>query len=77
MKIEEYGDLLFVVLYMVEFDEDDEFKVGELNVFVGLNYVLLICNYIEYDFCDVCKCCECELYLLWEGLVFVFYVLMD
>src|SRR6478609_324067 len=37
-KIEEYGDSLFAVLHTVEVDGDD-LVVGEMDVFVGLNYV--------------------------------------
>ena len=37
-KIEEYGDSLFVVLHMIE-AEGEELAVGEVNIFVGANYV--------------------------------------
>jgi magnesium transporter len=40
-KIEEYGDSLFAVLHMVE-PQGEELNVGELNVFVGPNYVLTV-----------------------------------
>ncbi|OXH87631.1 magnesium transporter, partial [Burkholderia multivorans] len=76
-KIEEYGDSLFAVLHTVELDEDDEFKVGELNLFVGPNYVLSIRNHTEQDFREVRKRCEREPELLREGSAFVFYALMD
>ena len=38
-KIEEYGDSLFAVLHTVEQD-GDELLVGEINIFVGRNYIL-------------------------------------
>src|SRR5213076_311447 len=38
-KIEEYGDSLFVVVQMVEL-EGDQLVVGEVDIFVGPNYVL-------------------------------------
>ena len=42
-KIEEYGDSLFAVLHTVEHaDADDELHVGEIDVFVGPNYVLSV-----------------------------------
>src|ERR1700724_4684210 len=37
-KIEEYGDSLFAVLQTVELEGDD-LHVGEVDVFVGPNYV--------------------------------------
>ena len=40
-KIEEYGESLFVVLHMIE-TEGDELKVGEVDIFVGSNYVLSV-----------------------------------
>ena len=40
-KIEEYGECLFVVMHIVERD-GDELKVGELDVFVGQNYVVSV-----------------------------------
>src|SRR5688572_9274895 len=41
-KIEEYGDSLFVVLQMAELQADGGLKIGELDVFVGPNYVLSV-----------------------------------
>lgn len=76
-KIEEYGDSLFAVLHTVEFDGDGEFNVGELNVFVGPNYVLSVRNHTERDFRAVRTRCEREPHLLQEGSAFVFYALMD
>src|SRR5512141_1267156 len=40
-KIEEYGDTVFVVLKTITM-KGDELAVGELDVFVGPNYVLSI-----------------------------------
>ncbi len=43
-KIEEYGDSLFVVIHTVEQaktpDGDEELLSGEVDIFVGRNYVL-------------------------------------
>ena len=44
-KIEEYGDSLFAVLHTVEprpTDGSDELLVGEVDIFVGPNYVLSV-----------------------------------
>src|SRR6266850_7742558 len=38
-KIEEYGDSLFAVLHNIEF-VGGEIKVGEVDIFVGRNFVL-------------------------------------
>ena len=51
-KIEEYGDSLFVVLHTVEL-AGDELKVGEVDVFVGRNYVLSVRSRTERGFQDV------------------------
>src|SRR5437588_129202 len=40
-KIEEYGDLLFVVVNTVEV-VGDELNIGEVDIFVGRNYVLSV-----------------------------------
>src|SRR4026209_3037421 len=34
-KIEEYGEVLFVVLHMIELESDGELRVGEVAIFVG------------------------------------------
>src|SRR5450432_79069 len=38
-KIEEYGDSLFAVLQAIEPQPDGELRVGEVDIFVGSNYV--------------------------------------
>src|SRR5258708_4507497 len=43
-KVEEYGDTLFVVMHTVEPTAADELLVGEVNVFVGRNFVLSVRN---------------------------------
>ncbi len=51
-KIEEYGDSLFAVLQTVELEGDD-LHVGEVDVFVGPNYVLSVRLHTERGFSDV------------------------
>src|SRR5579871_1864828 len=41
-KIEEYGESLFAVMHTVEMEEDGELHIGEVDVFVGHNYVLSV-----------------------------------
>lgn len=75
-KIEEYGDSLFAVLHTVELNGDDV-AVGELNIFVGDNYVLSVRNRCAQNFLGVRQRCEREPQLLKHGSAFVFYALMD
>jgi len=74
-KIEEYGDSLFAVLHNVQFG--DELKVGEVDLFVGRNYVLSVRNQAEPGFKEVRARCEREPELLKQGAGFVFYALID
>ena len=76
-KIEEYGDSLFVVLQMVELDASGALKLGELDVFVGPNYVLSVRTGVEKGFQDVRARSEREPALLKHGSSFVLYALMD
>jgi magnesium transporter len=75
-KIEEYGDSLFAVLHTVE-TEGNELKVGEVDVFVGRNYVLSVRNRTAKGFQDVRARCEREPELLRHGSGYVLYALMD
>ena len=75
-KIEEYGDSLFAVLHMIE-PRGDELRVGELDVFVGKNYVLSVRNNSEQGFANVRARSEREPHLLKHGSAFVLYALMD
>src|SRR5689334_25262046 len=53
-KIEEYGDSLFAVLQPVEKakreDGTDELRIGEVDVFVGPNYVLSVRHRTQVGF---------------------------
>ena len=75
-KFEEYGDSLFVVLRTVEV-AGEELKVGEMDVFVGRNYVLSARQKTERGFQDVRARCEREPELLRHGPGYVLYALMD
>jgi magnesium transporter len=75
-KVEEYGDCLFVVLQTIEL-EGRELRIGELDVFVGPNYVLSIRTRTRRGFADVRARCEREPELLKHGSGFVLYALMD
>ena len=75
-KIEEYGDSLFAVLHTVE-AAGEELKVGEMDVFVGRNYVLSVRQHSERGFAEVRARCEREPELLRHGSGYVLYALMD
>jgi magnesium transporter len=75
-KIEEYGDVLFAVLHMVE-AVGSELRVGEVAVFAGRNYVLSVRSGVEKGFQDVRARCEQEPELLSRGPGYVLYALMD
>jgi magnesium transporter len=75
-KIEEYGDSLFVVLHIVE-PLAEELRVGELDIFVGSNYVLSVRSHAKQGFANVRARCETEPELLKHGSAFVLYCLMD
>jgi magnesium transporter len=76
-KIEEYGDLLFVVMTTVEVTPTDDLKYGEVDVFVGRNYILTNRRSTERGFQDVRARCEREPELLRHGSGYVLYALMD
>ncbi len=75
-KIEEYGDSLFVVLHTVEL-AGKELSVGEVDVFVGPNYVLSVRSHSERGFADVRARSEREPDLLRQGSAYVLYAIMD
>jgi magnesium transporter len=75
-KIEEYGNSMFVVLQAVE-KKGEELQVGEIEIFVGPNYILSVRLRSERGFQSVRTRCEREPQLLKHGAAFVLYALMD
>ncbi len=75
-KLEEYGDSLFAVMHTIEV-AGNELRVGEVDVFVGKNYVLSARSGSEQGFANVRARCEREPHLLQQGPGFVLYALMD
>jgi magnesium transporter len=75
-KIEEYSDLLFVVLQIVEV-AGDELTVGEVDVFVGRNYILSIRSRTQQGLLGVRARCEREPELLQHGAGYVLYAITD
>ena len=75
-KIEEYGDTLFTVLHTVEV-AGEELNAGEIDVFVGRNFILSVRQRTVRGFQDVRARCEREPDLLRHGSGYVLYTLMD
>ena len=75
-KIEEYGDSLFAVMHTIELLEG-KVSVGEVDVFVGPNYVLSSRRNASQGFLGVRARAEREPHLLAQGAAFVLYALMD
>jgi magnesium transporter len=75
-KVEEYDDLLFIVLHTLEL-AGEELKIGEVSIFVGTNYVVSMRQRAERGFLDVRSRAEREPELLKHGSGYVLYALMD
>lgn len=76
-KIEEYGDMLFVVMQAVQFSPTDALTTGEVAVFAGPNFVLSIRNRVSQSLLGVRARTEKEPHMLRRGPGFVLYALMD
>lgn len=78
-KVEEYTDSIFAVVHLLEPDDKapGTLRVGELNIFVGHNYVVSVRNRSEHGFVEVRERCQREPELLRNGPGFVLYALMD
>jgi magnesium transporter len=75
-KIEEYDGSLFVVLHAVSCD-GAEVQVGEVNVFVGVDFVLSVRSGTPHSLKGVRIRAEQEPDLLRHGPGYVFYALTD
>jgi magnesium transporter len=79
-KIEEYDTSLFAVLQTVEpesAEPDAPLVGGEVDIFVGDNYILSVRHRTQKGFASVRARCEREPELLRHGSGFVFYALLD
>jgi len=75
-KIDEYDNQLFVVMHTIEM-AGEELRTGEINIFVGPNYVVSVRQHSERGFLDVRARAEREPELLKHGSGYVLYALMD
>ena len=76
-KIEEYDETIFAVLHTVEMGPTDDLVIGEVDIFVGKNFVLSARNRTQQGFLGVRARAEREPHLLKHGPAFVLYALMD
>jgi magnesium transporter len=80
-KIEEYGDSLFAALHTIErekaADGSDTLVTGEVDIFVGPNYVLTVRHRTHVGFAAVRARTEREPELLRNGAGYVFYAVLD
>ncbi|HEX2827919.1 MAG TPA: magnesium/cobalt transporter CorA [Burkholderiales bacterium] len=77
-KVEEYGDCVFVVMHTLELTEPDcEIHEGEVNIFVGKDYILTVRKRTREGFREVRARAEREPELLKEGPGYVLYALID
>lgn len=75
-KIEEYGESLFAVVHLLDLQQG-EIKQGEVDIFVGRNFVLSVRNRSDQHLLGVRERCEREPELLRQGAGFVLYAIMD
>ncbi|SBT09134.1 Magnesium and cobalt transport protein CorA [Candidatus Accumulibacter aalborgensis] len=75
-KLEEYGDGLFAVLHLLDM-ENGGIAVGELDIFVGHNFILSVRNRSGQHLLGIRERCEREPEVLKQGSGFVLYALMD
>lgn len=75
-KIEEYGDIFFVVLYMVQL-VGGEVLFGEIYILIGLCFVVMVWYGVLCSYVKVCEYCEMLFECLVCGFSFVLYFIMD
>ena len=75
-KLEEYDDMLFASLHLLRYAEG-EISVGEVDVFVGKDYVVSVRTRSEQGFLGIRARAEREPHLLRHGPGYVFYALAD
>ena len=76
-KLEEYGDMLFAAMHLLETGPDGELEVGEVHVFVGPRFIVSVRHRSNQGFLGVRGRAEREPHLLRLGPGFVFYALLD
>jgi magnesium transporter len=75
-KIEEYENTIFAVLHLVDY-VGGEMHVGEVDIFVGKDFLLSVRTHSEQQLLGVRTRAEREPHLLKHGPGYVFYTLAD
>lgn len=75
-KVEEYGDITFAAMHLLE-SGPEGLEVGEVHVFVGPRFVVSVRHRSSQGFLGVRDRAEREPELLRQGPGFVLYALMD
>ncbi|MGH3775785.1 MAG: magnesium and cobalt transport protein CorA [Pseudonocardiaceae bacterium] len=77
-KLERYGDILFVVLRPARYvDPIEVVEIGELHVFMGVDFVITIRHADKPDLAEVRQRLEAEPELLKRGPLAVLYAILD
>lgn len=76
-KLEEYGEMLFAAMHLLEADAQGDLQVGEVHVFVGARFIVSVRHRSQQGFLGVRGRAEREPQLLRLGPGFVFYALID
>lgn len=76
-KVEEYGDMLFAAMHLLEAGPEGELLMGEVHVFVGPRFIVSVRHRSNKGFLGVRGRAEREPELLRLGPGYVFYALMD
>lgn len=75
-KVEEYGDALLVLMHSIDLS-DGAVSVGQITVFVGEHYVLVVIKGDGQDVGRAQALCEHEPHQLKQGPSFALYAVMD
>jgi magnesium transporter len=75
-KVEEYDDVLFAALRLVDYAEG-RITLGEVDVFVGKDFVLSVRSQSEWGLLGIRARAEREPHLLRQGAGYVFYAICD
>ncbi|MGH4010343.1 MAG: magnesium and cobalt transport protein CorA [Pseudonocardiaceae bacterium] len=77
-KLERYGDIVFVVLRPARYvDPIEVVEIGEVHVFMGMDFVITIRHADEPDLAEVRQRLEAEPELLKRGPLAVLYAILD
>jgi magnesium transporter len=77
-KVDDYGDYLFIIVHNITYDEADErLSAGELNLYLGENYVVSVHRSPVRAVEDVRQRAEKHALVLQKGAAFLAHALID